>query len=394
MSEDPHAWETATRLIRGGTMRTAFNETSEALFLTQSFVYDTAESAVARFNGEEPGYVYSRFANPTVQMFEDRLALLEGAQSCRAQTSGMAAVHASLMGLLRAGDHLVAGRALFGSCRWIVAEWLPRFGVETTMVDATDLKAWEDAIRPNTKVFLIETPANPLLEITDIAAVSKLAKAAGAKVVVDNVFATPIFQKPLELGADVVVYSATKHIDGQGRVLGGAILGQTELLDEAYRDMLRHTGPALSPFNAWVLLKGLETLDLRVRRQTETAAVLADLVADHAKTQRIFYPFRNDHPQYAVAKAQMSGGGSLLAFDLGSRQAAFNFLNALEIVDISNNLGDAKSMATHPPTTTHRAVPEAERLAIGVTEGTVRVSVGLEDVRDLSRDIARALDAA
>ncbi len=394
MSEDPHAWETATRLIRGGTMRTAFNETSEALFLTQSFVYDTAESAVARFNGEEPGYVYSRFANPTVQMFEDRLALLEGAQSCRAQTSGMAAVHAALMGLLRAGDHLVAGRALFGSCRWIVAEWLPRFGVETTMVDATDLKAWEDAIRPNTKVFLIETPANPLLEITDIAAVSKLAKAAGAKVVVDNVFATPIFQKPLELGADVVVYSATKHIDGQGRVLGGAILGQTELLDEAYRDMLRHTGPALSPFNAWVLLKGLETLDLRVRRQTETAAVLADLVADHAKTQRIFYPFRKDHPQYAVAKAQMSGGGSLLAFDLGSRQAAFNFLNALEIVDISNNLGDAKSMATHPPTTTHRAVPEAERLAIGVTEGTVRVSVGLEDVRDLSRDIARALDAA
>ena len=394
MSEDPHAWETATRLIRGGTMRTAFNETSEALLLTQSFVYETAERAVARFNGEEPGYVYSRFANPTVQMFEDRLALLEGAQSCRAQTSGMAAVHAALMGLLRAGDHLVAGRALFGSCRWIVAEWLPRFGVETTMVDATDLKAWEDAIRPNTKVFLIETPANPLLEITDIAAVSKLAKAAGAKVVVDNVFATPIFQKPLELGADVVVYSATKHIDGQGRVLGGAILGQTELLDEAYRDMLRHTGPALSPFNAWVLLKGLETLDLRVRRQTETAAVLADLVADHAKTQRIFYPFRKDHPQYAVAKAQMTGGGSLLAFDLGSRQAAFNFLNALEIVDISNNLGDAKSMATHPPTTTHRAVPEAERLAIGVTEGTVRVSVGLEDVRDLSRDIARALDAA
>jgi O-succinylhomoserine sulfhydrylase len=327
-------------------------------------------------------------------MFEDRLALLEGAQSCRAQTSGMAAVHASLMGLLRAGDHLVAGRALFGSCRWIVAEWLPRFGIETTMVDATDLKAWQDAIRPNTRVFLIETPANPLLEITDIAAVSKLAKAAGAKVVVDNVFATPIFQKPLELGADVVVYSATKHIDGQGRVLGGAILGQTALLDEAYRDMLRHTGPALSPFNAWVLLKGLETLDLRVRRQTETAAVLADQVADHAKTQRIFYPFRKDHPQYAVAKAQMTGGGSLLAFDLGSRQAAFNFLNALEIVDISNNLGDAKSMATHPPTTTHRAVPEAERLAIGVTEGTVRLSVGLEDVRDLGRDIARALDAA
>ena len=394
MSEDPHAWETATRLIRGGTMRTAFNETSEALFLTQSFVYDTAESAVARFNGEEPGYVYSRFANPTVQMFEDRLALLEGAEACRSQTTGMAAVNAALMGLLRAGDHLVAGRALFGSCRWIVAEWLPRFGVETTMVDATDIKAWEAAIRPNTKVFLIETPANPLLEITDIAAVSKLAKSAGAKVVVDNVFATPIFQKPLELGADIVAYSATKHIDGQGRVLGGAILGKAELLDEAYRDMLRHTGPALSPFNAWVLLKGLETLDLRVRRQTETAAALADLVADHAKTKRIFYPFRKDHPQYAVAKAQMSGGGSLLAFDLGSRQAAFSFLNALEIVDISNNLGDAKSMATHPTTTTHRAVPEAERVAIGVTEGVVRLSVGLEGLGDLSRDITRALDAA
>jgi O-succinylhomoserine sulfhydrylase len=308
--------------------------------------------------------------------------------------TGMAAVNASLMGLVRAGDHLVAGRALFGSCRWLVAEWLPRFGVETTFVDATDLKAWENAMRPNTKAVLIETPANPLLEVTDIEAVAKLAHAVGAKVIVDNVFATPIFQKPLELGADLVVYSATKHIDGQGRVLGGAVLGSQELMDEALRDMLRHTGPSLSPFNAWVLLKGLETLDLRVRRQTETAAVLADLIADHAKTKRSYYPFRKDHPQYEVAIKQMSGGGSLLAFDLGSRQAAFNFLNSLEIVDISNNLGDAKSMATHPPTTTHRTVPEEERLAIGVTEGTVRLSVGLEGVGDLIRDVSRALDAA
>lgn len=394
MSEDPKTWEAATRLVRGGTMRSAFNETSEALYLTQGFVYNSAESAVARFSGEEPGYVYSRFANPTVEMFEQRLALLEGAPACRAMATGMAAVNASLMGLVRAGDHLVAGRALFGSCRWLVAEWLPRFGVETTFVDATDLKAWENAMRPNTKAVLIETPANPLLEVTDIAEVSKLAHAVGAKVIVDNVFATPIFQKPLELGADLVVYSATKHIDGQGRVLGGAVLGSQELMDEALRDMLRHTGPSLSPFNAWVLLKGLETLDLRVRRQTETAAVLADLVASHAKTKRCFYPFRKDHPQYEVAIKQMSGGGSLLAFDLGSRQAAFNFLNALEIVDISNNLGDAKSMATHPPTTTHRSVPEEERLAIGVTEGTVRLSVGLEGAGDLIRDLSRALDAA
>jgi len=394
MSEDPKTWEAATRLVRGGTMRSAFNETSEALYLTQGYVYDSAESAVARFAGEEPGYVYSRFANPTVEMFEQRLALLEGAPACRAMATGMAAVNASLMGLVRAGDHLVAGRALFGSCRWLVAEWLPRFGVETTFVDATDLKAWEQAMRPNTKAVLIETPANPLLEVTDIAEVSKLAHAVGAKVIVDNVFATPIFQKPLELGADLVVYSATKHIDGQGRVLGGAVLGSQELMDEALRDMLRHTGPSLSPFNAWVLLKGLETLDLRVRRQTETAGVLADLIADHAKTKRSFYPFRKDHPQYEVAIKQMSGGGSLLAFDLGSRQAAFNFLNALEIVDISNNLGDAKSMATHPPTTTHRSVPEEERLAIGVTEGTVRLSVGLEGVNDLIRDLSRALDAA
>jgi O-succinylhomoserine sulfhydrylase len=308
--------------------------------------------------------------------------------------SGMAAVHTALTGLLKAGDHLVAGRALFGSCNWIVSQWLPRFGVETTFVDATDLKAWEAAMRPNTKVVLVESPANPLLEITDIAAVAKIAHAAGAKVVVDNVFATPVFQQPLKLGADIVVYSATKHIDGQGRVLGGAILGDFALMDEAYRDILRHTGPAISPFNAWVLLKGLETLDLRVRRQTETAAVLADVIADHPVSKSVRYPGRADHPQAAVARSQMSGFGNLLAFDLGSREAAWRFLDGLNLVDISNNLGDAKSMATHPSTTTHRAMPEEKRLEIGLTEGFVRMSVGLEDVADLTRDIVQALDVA
>ena len=393
MAEDPDAWEPATRLIRGGLNRSNFGETSEALFLTQSYAYESAGAADRRFSGEDPGFVYSRYANPTTQMFEERLALLEGAEHCRALASGMAAVHVALTGLLKAGDHLVAGRALFGSCNWIISNWLPRFGVETTYVDATDLDAWRAAMRPNTKVVLLESPANPLLEITDIAAVAQIAHAAGAKVVVDNVFATPIFQKPLTLGADIVVYSATKHIDGQGRVLGGAILGGRDFLEESYRDIIRHTGPAISPFNAWILLKGLETLDLRVRRQTETAAALADLIGDHGKVLSVRYPGRADHPQAQVARAQMSGFSNLLAFDLGSRAAAWRFLDALEIVDISNNLGDAKSMATHPSTTTHRAMPEEKRLEIGLTEGFVRMSVGLEDVRDLSRDISRALDA-
>lgn len=394
MAENPNDWKPATKLIRGGLMRSAHGETAEALYLTQSFVYDSAQAADDRFSGAEPGFVYSRYANPTTAMFEQRLALLEGAEACRGLASGMAAVHVALTGLVRAGDHIVAGRALFGSCRWILAEWMPRFGVETTFVDAADLDQWRAAMRPNTKAVLIETPANPLLEVTDVAAVCALAREAGAKSIVDNVFATPIFQKPLELGAEIVVYSATKHIDGQGRVLGGAILGSAALIEEAYRDILRHTGPAISPFNAWVLLKGLETLDLRVRRQSDTAAALADQVADHKKVSRIFYPGRADHPQANVAKKQMSGFGNLIAFDLGSREAAWRFLDTLEIVDISNNLGDAKSMATHPSTTTHRSMPEPNRLEIGLTEGCVRMSVGLEDLADLSRDVARALDAA
>lgn len=394
MAEDPNSWADATRLIRGGINRSNFGETSEALFLTQGYAYESAGAADRRFSGEDPGFVYSRYANPTTQMFEERLALLEGAEHCRSLASGMAAIHVALTGLLKAGDHLVAGRALFGSCNWIISNYLPRFGVETTFVDATDLDAWRAAMRPNTRAVLIETPANPLLEITDIAEVAKIAHAAGATVVVDNVFGTPIFQKPLQLGADVVVYSATKHIDGQGRVLGGAILGGREFLEETYRDIIRHTGPAISPFNSWILLKGIETLDLRVRRQTETAAVLADLIGDHRAVAKVVYPGRDDHPQAAIARKQMSGFSNLIAFDLGSREAAWRFLDALEIVDISNNLGDAKSMATHPSTTTHRAMPEPQRLEIGLTEGFVRMSVGLEDVVDLTRDISRALDAA
>lgn len=394
MAEDPKDWDVATRLVRGGMARSPYGEISEALFLTQSFAYDSPEAAERRFAGDDPGFIYQRFGNPTTQMFEDRLALLEGAEACKATASGMSAVTAALMGLVKAGDHVVAGRALFGSCRWILTQWLPRFGVETTLVPGPDLDAWRNAMRPNTRAVLIETPANPLLELTDIAAVAEIAHAAGAKVVVDNVFATPIFQKPLQHGADVVVYSATKHIDGQGRVLGGALLGEKALFEEAYRDMLRHTGPSLSPFNAWIMLKGLETLDLRVRRQSETAAALADRIADHAKVARCLYPSRADHPEAAIAAKQMTGGGNVVAFDLGSKAAAFRFLNALEIVDISNNLGDAKSLATHPPTTTHRSVPEPEQREMGLTEGCVRISVGLEAQADLTRDVERALGAA
>lgn len=392
MTKSPKDWKPQTRMVRGGMARSPYGEISEALFLTQSFAYDSAAAADRRFSGEDPGFIYQRFGNPTTQMFEDRLALLEGAEVCRATASGMSAVHVALQGLVRAGDHVVAGRALFGSCRWILSQWMPRFGVEVTFVDATDPAAWAAAVRPNTRAFLVESPANPLLEVTPIAEVAEIAHEAGARLVVDNVFATPVFQKPLELGADIVVYSATKHIDGQGRVLGGAILGGAELMTESYRDILRHTGPALSPFNAWVLLKGLETLDLRVRRQADNAVRVTEALASHAAVRRVVFPGRPDHPQANLIARQMSGPGNVVAFDLGDRARAWAFLDALGIVDISNNLGDAKSMATHPSTTTHRSMSESERLEIGLTEGWVRVSVGLEDAGDLADDVLQALD--
>ncbi len=383
-----------TLLVRGGLDRSEFGETAEALYLTSGFVYDSAEAAEARFKGEEPGFIYSRYGNPTVRMFEQRLAKLEGAEACYATASGMAAIWAGLLAHLKAGDHLVASRVLFGSCIYIVQTLLPRFGVETTLVDGADLKAWEAAIRPNTKVFFLETPANPTLALIDLKAVAEIAHAHGVRLVVDNALASPIVQKPLPLGADVVIYSATKHIDGQGRCLGGAILASEEWLTKEFQPFMRHTGPSLSPFNAWVQLKGLETLALRVERSAETTLALAQEIEAHGAVSRVFYPFLDSFEQRALAKRQMANGGTLVAFDLGSKAAAFAFLNALQLVDISNNLGDAKSLITHPATTTHRTLPDADKAAAGITPGLVRLSVGLESRRDLADDINRALDIA
>ncbi len=383
-----------TILVRGGLDRSDFGETAEAIYLTSGFVYESAEAAEARFKGEEPGFIYSRYGNPTVRMFEARLSAFEGAEACYGTASGMAAVWAGLLAHLKAGDHLVASRVLFGSCIYIVQQLLPRFGIETTLVDGADLAAWENAVRPNTKVFFLETPANPTLALIDIAAVAEIAHAHGARLVVDNALASPIVQQPMKLGADVVIYSATKHIDGQGRALGGAILASAEWLTKEFQPFLRHTGPALSPFNAWVLLKGLETLSLRVERASETALTLARQIAAHPAVGRAFHPFLEGFPQAELARRQMKNGGTLVSFDLGTKRAAFAFLNALEIIDISNNLGDAKSLATHPATTTHRTLSEADRATAGITEGLVRLSIGLESVTDLSRDVGRALDAA
>lgn len=394
-TEKKRNWKPATALVHGGTTRSAFGETSEALYLTQGFVYDSAEAAEARFKGEEPGFIYSRYANPTVDMFEKRMCELEGAEDARATASGMAAVSAALLCSVKAGDHVVAARALFGSCRWVVEKLMPQYGVETTLVDGRNLAEWEQAIRPNTKLFFLESPTNPTLEVVDIAAVAKLANQAGARLVVDNVFATPLQQKPLELGAHVVVYSATKHIDGQGRCLGGIILSDKKWIDENLHDYFRHTGPSLSPFNAWTLLKGLETLPLRVKQQTETAARIAGHLACHPAIERVIYPGRNDHPQAAIIARQMTGGSTLVCFDVkGGKQQAFSFLNALDIVKISNNLGDAKSLVTHPATTTHKNLAEDARLDLGILGGTVRLSVGLEDADDLIEDIDRALGKA
>lgn len=383
-----------TELVHAGTLRSQFGETSEALFLTQGHVYDSAEQCEKRFIGEDPGYIYARFSNPTVGMFEKRIATLEGAEAARATATGMAAVTAALMGLLRAGDHIVAAQALFGSCRYVVEEYLPRFGVESTLIDGTDLSAWQAAVRPNTRVFFLESPANPTLEVIDIEAVATIAKKAGAKLVVDNVFATPLWQKPLALGADCVTYSATKHIDGQGRCLGGVILGSEEFINTHIHTILRQTGPAMSPFNAWVLLKGLETLSLRVQRQTSTAALLADWLAESAKVKKLIFPGRKDHPQAEIIARQMGGPSTLIALEVeGGKAGAFRFLNALKIFRISNNLGDAKSLAVHPATTTHQRFTPEVRAAMGVGDGMVRLSIGLEHPDDLKRDLAAALAA-
>jgi O-succinylhomoserine sulfhydrylase len=384
-----------TEMVHGGTLRTPFGETSEAMFLTSGYVYETAEQAEARFKGEDDGFVYSRFANPTVRMFEERMIALEGAEAARATATGMAAVTAAMLCQLSAGDHVVAARALFGSCRYIVEDLLPRLGIESTLVDGCDLDQWRAARKPNTKVFFLETPTNPTLDVIDLRAVAEIAHEAGARLVVDNVFATPVLQKPLEFGADVVVYSATKHIDGQGRCLGGVVLGSDQFVTDHLANFLRQTGPALSPFNAWVMLKSLETLDLRVRRHCENAIAVADFLGSQEKIARVIYPGRADHPQHNLAKAQMDMPGNMIAFEVkGGKEAAFRLANRLEVIKISNNLGDAKSLITHPATTTHQRLTPEARAELGISDAMLRLSVGLEDAADLTEDLGLALDAA
>ncbi|MBR1213183.1 O-succinylhomoserine sulfhydrylase [Bradyrhizobium sp. JYMT SZCCT0180] len=384
-----------TRLVHGGTLRSQFGETSEALFLTQGYVYDTSEQCEARFKGEEPGFIYSRYSNPTIEMFERRMMLLEGAEAARSTATGMAAVTTAILAPLRAGDHVVASKALFGSCLYVVQDLLPRYGIETTLVDGLDLDQWQRALRPNTKSFFLESPTNPTLDVLDIPAIAEIAHSGGARLIVDNVFATPIWQSPLSLGADVVVYSATKHIDGQGRCLGGIILSSEAFVAEHLHNFMRHTGPSLSPFNAWTLLKGLETLAVRVRAQTETAGKVADALANHPKVSRLIYPGRADHPQAELVKRQMRAGSTLVGFEVkGGKQAAFRCLNALQISRISNNLGDAKSLVTHPATTTHQRLTPEARAELGISEGFVRFSAGLEHADDLIEDFVQALEKA
>ncbi|MGE0210475.1 MAG: O-succinylhomoserine sulfhydrylase [Parvibaculaceae bacterium] len=388
----PEAWGEATKLVRGGIDRTHHGETAEALYLTSGFVYDEPETAEKRFAGEDDGYVYGRYGNPTVTMFEERLRLLEGAEACYGVASGMAAVWSALACQLKAGDHIVSARALFGSCYQIVTNILPRFGITSTLVDGHDLDQWKAAVRPETKVFFLETPSNPMLDLADMAAVAEIARGAGAKVVVDNIFATPILQKPLEFGADVVVYSGTKHIDGQGRVLGGAVMSTKAFKEELLKPFLRHTGPSLAPFNAWVLLKGLETLKLRVLAQCEAAAGIADALQHLTGVRRVIYPFLDSHPQAALARRQMRAGGTLVTFEVeGGKAKAFDVLRHLSIIDISNNLGDAKSLMTHPATTTHRNIGPEARASMGLTDGMIRLSVGLEEADDLIADLKQAI---
>ncbi len=384
-----------TLLVQGGTLRSQFGETSEAIFLNSGFIYGNAEDAEARFTGGAEGYVYSRFGNPSVTMFETRMALLEGAEAARATATGMAAVTSALLCCLKAGDHLVAARAMFGASRYVIEDLLPRFGISSTLIDGRDLAQWRAAVRGNTRVLFCESPANPLLDLVDLAGVASIAKDAGALFMVDNVFATPVLQKPLRLWADVTIYSATKHIDGQGRCLGGVICSNAAFVEKYLKDFLRMTGPSLSPFNAWVLLKGLETLSLRVERQSASAAKIADWLAERPEVESVVYPGRPDHPQREIAVKQMTGGGPLVAFRLrADKPATFRFMNALRLVKISNNLGDAKSLIAHPATTTHYRLTDAAKAQLGITPGTVRLSVGLEHADDLAADLGRALSLA
>jgi O-succinylhomoserine sulfhydrylase len=384
-----------TRLVHAGTIRSEFGETSEALFLTQGYVYDSAEQCEARFKGDDPGYIYSRYSNPTIAMFERRMIELEGAEAGRSTATGMAAVTTAMLAPLKAGDHVVAAKAMFGSCRYVVEDLLPRYGIQSTLVDGLDLDQWQRAMRPNTRSLFLESPTNPTLDVLDIGAIAEIAHRGGARLIVDNVFATPIWQSPLSLGADVVVYSATKHIDGQGRCLGGIILASEQFITEHIHTFMRQTGPSLSPFNAWILLKGLETLAVRVRAQTETAAALADALARHPKISRLIYPGRADHPQAALVKKQMRAGSTLVGFEVkGGKAAAFRTLNALKLARISNNLGDAKSLVTHPATTTHQRLTAEARAELGISDGFIRFSTGLEHPDDLIEDLHAALEKA
>ena len=392
MTEGTQGWRPDTLAVRAGLSRSGFHETSEALYLTSGFVYESAEAAEAAFSGGSERFVYSRYGNPTVRMFEDRIAAIEGAPAAFATASGMAAVWVALAALLGKGDRVVASRSLFGSCFVILDEILPRFGVETVFVDGPELEQWRAALSVPTTAVFFETPSNPMQELVDVRAVSELAHAAGAQVVVDNVFGTPVFSRPLEHGADIVVYSATKHIDGQGRTLGGAVLGTREFIDGPVQNLMRHTGPAMSPFNAWVLVKGLETMSLRVERMGESALEVARFLEGHPRVRRVVHPFLSSHPQHDLAARQMLGGGSVVTFEIeGGKAEAFALMNSLCIIDISNNLGDSKSLITHPATTTHRRLTPEARQAVGITDGVLRISVGLEDVRDLIEDLSQAL---
>ena len=394
MTSDPTKFRPSTRLVHGGVQRSQFGETAEALYLTSGYVYDSAEQAEGTFAGTVEHYQYSRFANPTLSMLEERLCLVEGAEACRTTATGMAAVNSALLAHLKTGDRVVASRALFGSCHWIVSTLLPKFGIATEFVDCADLAQWRAALSLPTQLVLLETPSNPMLELVDLRAVADLAHAAGAMVVVDNVFATPLLQQPLNFGADVVVYSCTKHIDGQGRVLGGAILAGRKWINDTLQPFIRNTGPALSPFNAWVLLKGLETLALRVDAGCRGAVAIAEFLAARPEVTRVWYPTRADHPQQALALAQMSAGGTVVTFEVaGGKDAAFNVMNAFGLIAVSNNLGDSKSLVTHPATTTHMRIGPEERAKLGITDGVIRLSVGLEDADDLKDDLAQALAA-